>query len=50
LIVAHRLQTVKNADKIFYIENWKILEEWTHKDLLKQRWKYYSMIELQSWF
>jgi ABC-type multidrug transport system fused ATPase/permease subunit len=21
LIVAHRLQTVKNADKIFYIEN-----------------------------
>ena len=50
IIIAHRLQTVKNSDIIFYIEKWKIIENWNHKELLKQKWKYYKMIELQSWF
>jgi len=50
IVVAHRLQTVKNSDKIFFIENWKIIEEWNHNELLKMKWNYYKMIELQSWF
>lgn len=50
IVVAHRLQTVKNSDKIFYMENWKIIEEWNHQELLNKKWKYYNMIELQSWF
>jgi ABC-type multidrug transport system fused ATPase/permease subunit len=50
IIVAHRLQTVKNSDMIFFIENWKIIEEWNHNELLKMEWNYYKMIELQSWF
>ena len=50
VVVAHRLQTVKNSDVIFYIENWQIVEQGNHKELLKQKWKYYNMIELQSWF
>ena len=50
VVVAHRLQTVKNSDVIFYIENWKIMEKWNHKELLKLKWNYYKMIELQSWF
>jgi ATP-binding cassette subfamily B protein len=48
--VAHRLQTVKNSDVIFYIENWQIVEQGNHKELLKLKWKYYNMIELQSGF
>lgn len=50
IIVAHRLQTVKHADKIIVFENWKIIEEWNHYDLLNIKWNYYKMIELQSWF
>ncbi len=50
VVVAHRLQTVKNSDVIFYIENWQIVEQGNHKELLKLKWKYYNMIELQSGF
>jgi ABC-type glutathione transport system ATPase component len=35
LIVAHRLSTVRNADKIFVIQNGKVVEEGNHTDLLK---------------
>lgn len=50
IVVAHRLQTVKEADNIILLQNWKIIEKWTHKELLKKKWIYYRMIELQSWF
>jgi len=50
IVVAHRLQTVKNSDMIFYIEKWQIVEQGNHKELLKLKWKYYNMIELQSGF
>jgi ABC-type multidrug transport system fused ATPase/permease subunit len=50
LIIAHRLQTVKNADEIFVIDNWKVIEKGSHKDLIKIKWKYNKMLELQSWF
>lgn len=50
IIVAHRLQTVKNADEIIYIEKGKILERWTHQELVKLWWSYYNMVELQSGF
>jgi ABC-type multidrug transport system fused ATPase/permease subunit len=35
---------------IFYLENGEITESGTHNDLINQKWKYYKMIELQSWF
>ncbi len=50
VVVAHRLQTVKSSDMIFYIENGKIIEQGNHKELLKLKWKYYNMLELQSGF
>ena len=50
VVIAHRLQTVKNADKIFFLEEWKIIEEWTHKELIKLNWKYKKMLDLQSGF
>jgi len=50
VVIAHRLQTVKNSDIIFYIKDWKVVEQWNHKELLKLKWNYYKMIELQSWF
>ncbi len=50
IVVAHRLQTVKNSDIIFYLENWKIIESWNHNELTLKKWNYYKMIELQSGF
>ena len=50
LVIAHRLQTVKHADDIVVIQNWELLERWTHKELVKQKWFYKEMLDLQSWF
>lgn len=50
LIIAHRLQTVKNADNIIVIESWEILEQWTHATLVKKKWFYKQMLDLQSGF
>ncbi len=50
IIVAHRLQTVKQSDDIIVLEKWKIIERWNHEKLMKKKWVYYKMIELQSGF
>ncbi len=50
IVVAHRLQTVKHADDIIYIADWKVVERGTHEELLKLKWEYYKMVELQSGF
>lgn len=50
IIIAHRLQTVKNADDIIYIADGKVIERWTHAELLALWWEYYTMVELQSGF
>ncbi len=50
IVVAHRLQTVKQSDRILLLEKWKILEEWTHDELVKLNGKYKRMLDLQSWF
>ena len=50
IVVAHRLQTVKQADRILLFEQGKILEEWTHNELVKLNGKYKKMLDLQSWF
>lgn len=50
IVIAHRLQTVKNANEILYIANWKIIERWSHEQLYKLWWEYYKLVELQSGF
>lgn len=47
LIVAHRLSTVKNADKIIVLENGQIIEEGGHKELVEQKGKYYELVKNQ---
>lgn len=39
-IIAHRLNTIKESDLIIFIENKKIQEMGTHKELLKRNGKY----------
>lgn len=50
IIVAHRLQTVKNSDRILYIQGWKVIEEGTHDQLIAQWGNYKKMLDLQSGF
>lgn len=50
IVIAHRLQTVKHADRILVLESWKIIEDGKHDELVEKNWKYAKMLELQSWF
>ena len=47
LVVAHRLSTVVNADKIVVMRGGKILEMGTHSELLKQRGYYFTLYKNQ---
>lgn len=47
-IVAHRLSTIRNSDRIFYIGNQRVLEEGSHEELLAQRGYYYELYKTQS--
>lgn len=46
-VVAHRLSTIKRADRILVIENGKIHEMGTHSELLKLEGKYYHLYTRQ---
>lgn len=46
-IVAHRLSTIINADLILVIDNGKILESGTHKELLSLGKEYYNLYKNQ---
>ena len=50
IIIAHRLQTVKHADKIIVFEEGNIVESWNHLSLIKEKWIYKKMLDLQSGF
>ena len=42
-IVAHRLSTIRNADKILYISNKGIAESGTHEELMAKKGLYYDL-------
>lgn len=47
IVIAHRLSTVINADKIFYLEDGKVLEQGTMKELLSQEGLFHSLYQIQ---
>ena len=48
LIVAHRLSTVMNADRILVLYKGCIVEEGTHHELMKHQGHYYRLCALQG--
>lgn len=47
IIIAHRLSTIISADKIIVIDNGKVLEEGTHKELINKNGLYKKIYESQ---
>lgn len=45
IVVAHRLSTIKNADKILFLNNGVIKETGTHYELMSIKGSYYKMYE-----
>jgi len=48
LVIAHRLSTVQNADKIVVIHHGRVAEQGTHSELLGHNGIYYKLHLAQS--
>ena len=46
--IAHRLSTLRNADKILVIDHGRIAEFGTHKELLDQKGIYFKLVMAQT--
>lgn len=47
IIVAHRLSTVRNADKIIVMDNGRIVETGTHESLIQNKGAYFNLVKNQ---
>ncbi len=47
IVIAHRLSTVKHADKIIVLDKGKVVEEGTHKELVTLKGEYYRLVKNQ---
>ncbi len=46
--IAHRLSTLRDADRLVVIDNGEVTEEGTHAELLEKKGTYYKLKELQT--
>ena len=48
LMIAHRLSTLRKANKIIVIDRGRVIEFGSHDELMALKGKYYRLIEIQS--
>ena len=48
LMVAHRLSTLRKANKIIVVDRGKILEMGTPQELMEKKGKYYKLVQIKT--
>ena len=48
LMIAHRLSTLRKANKIIVVDKGRIIENGSHEELMALKGKYYKLIQIQS--
>ena len=48
LVIAHRLATVRRADRIVVVDAGRVVELGTHAELVARRGLYYRLVEAQA--
>ncbi len=48
LSIAHRLSTLRNADRLIVVDDGKVTEEGTHAELIEKKGTYFKLMELQT--
>ena len=48
VFISHRLASTKFCDRILFLENGKIIEEGSHKELMEKGGKYREIFDIQS--
>jgi ATP-binding cassette subfamily B protein len=48
IIIAQRISTTKNADRILILQDGRVIESGTHEELVEKRGYYYELVKLQT--
>jgi len=46
--IAHRLSTLRNADRLLVLDRGKVVEEGTHEELMNNKGRFYDLVQTQS--